>query len=649
MFKPFIVPISVFFIFALLFNGCTPILEFGKEKDYTSLEHQEFEALSDIRQIFEQMDGIDAALYFRKEDFTSLVNKSFEKFTQNFIHLDAPDFSKVTFGSARLDLSHQKIRSEIKFSFEVDALKRKIFGHLSADHKLQAGINAFYLNTNFNEIVLDKIEGLSSVKENSQNREIIGASVKSFMQMLNIEITNLPLAIPVDMNILSNINSKDMAFSPDYTLHSARAVNMQTKMEIYLPYVSKKGVAFFGSSKLRHVKEKTQIESLSVLRDSLNENLDLALSDSMEISLDTLQQYSSFYISKRYLSKQMNYSLKAMDLRVINKFFLKSGKDNRIQKDIYFFNKDSLPSCEGVKTECSKLLEPCEQKCEQKFGVHRCEKCDKITNPFGQVRCMSKIEACKSKEELLTYECHKRESRCDVQSNAILASCETKNSASIKICNAKTEKFQFENDEIVLAQLNLYFDLDNSYAVQRINKMIFDKELNSLEVIRDIHISVDSRIQLTLLNNDNNDINCSLEIDEALLVHSQVDQVQETKVLPLSIEIATDGKMFIKAIGKENFVSETLNNSPFETLMQTNGFNLQCTYQGMAMKPIRSEVLLNKKDIPAALNVLLGEVELEFQEEFSFEIAPVRLGTDILLYPTMESKAIGFSRQTHFN
>ena len=67
------------------------------------------------------------------------------------------------------------------------------------------------------------------------------------------------------------------------------------------------------------------------------------------------------------------------------------------------------------------------------------------------------------------------------------------------------------------------------------------------------------------------------------------------------------------------------------------------------MKEIGATELLRLKDIPYGLNSMLGDIEIEFEEEeLSFIISPVRLDKDILFYPTMEKGAIGFSRQAHF-
>ena len=69
----------------------------------------------------------------------------------------------------------------------------------------------------------------------------------------------------------------------------------------------------------------------------------------------------------------------------------------------------------------------------------------------------------------------------------------------------------------------------------------------------------------------------------------------------------------------------------------------------MPLEAISSLQLLAQKDIPYALNAMLGEVELAFEEEeLSFVISPVILNENIMFYPTMEEKSISFSRQAHF-
>jgi hypothetical protein len=155
-------------------------------------------------------------------------------------------------------------------------------------------------------------------------------------------------------------------------------------------------------------------------------------------------------------------------------------------------------------------------------------------------------------------------------------------------------------------------------------------------------------VGLEVSANHNNEINCSVGLDEALLIHSYNDRLQEKKELPVVTQKREDGALLLKAISKENFFSLHLKNAPYEKMMKTKGFDLHCSYQGMPMHPIAPEKLLATKDIPYGLKGLFGEVGFKFEEEFSFVIAPVRLGDDILLYPTMEPDAIGFSRQAHF-
>ena len=633
-----------------MLSGCAPVLGPHDDVEYSLDERKELEALRNTDRLFDQMKDLDVVLYFTKEDFSTLINETFKNFSEHFVHLDAPGFSKVSFEEIQLHLSNQSARSRIGFSFEVDALKRQIFGYLIAEHKLQAGTDEFRVSTHFDEIILDRIDENEELEENSENRELIAASVKNFMHTLNIETINTPLVIPVDMNVLKNINGKDILSSADYKLHSARAVNMQTKMEIYLPYISEEGVVLLGASELKEPKIKESSENLAELHQLLKSKIDSALLEKMGISLETLQKYSSYYMSKEFLANQMNKALSKMDLRIINKSFLKIPEaEKHFTKDILFFDRERLPSCEGVKAECKDRLRSCEGQCQQKHGAHNCIQCDNMTNPFEQVRCISNLEACKSKEEFHLYECHKRENLCELENNEIQTSCDIENLNSVAQCTEKKEKLLFVNDEIVLAKLNIDFDIANSYAVQRIGQIIFDESLERLEVIRDIHISVDSKLKVGLIHGRYDDINCSLEMNEALLTHSQFDYVEQKIELPLFTQRAKDGKMMIKAISRPDFISVSLKNRPYEKLLQRKEFVLQCRYQGMPMEAISAGELLKKKDIPNGLDAMLGEIELHFEEEeLSFVISPVKLGSDTLLYPTMEAKAVGFSRQANF-
>jgi len=641
---------SALIIVSLFILGCSPKFGYEIEGEYTQAQLKERDYLNKTYKLLDNMHSFDTALYLNKMDFTTLIGHSFSNFEKHFTSLDAPGFSKASFGKMHLELNAGKIVSKLDFSFEVDALQRKIFGHLISKHTLKAGKNRFVLNTNFDEIILERIDETKALEEVNEDKVLIAKSVKSFLHILNVEIINMPLSIEVDMNILEGINGKDIVKAKDYKLHSASAVNMHTKMDSYVPLICKKGVALIGASELKSSNTYQEEMNLARLRKKLSMKIDSALEQSMGIDLETLQKYSSYYVSKSYLSKQINKALAKTDLRTIHKFFLNiAEEEGSIQKDIYFFDKAQLPSCEGVKTDCSTLLNKCDRQCLKKYSGQSCQHCDKVNNPFEQVRCMSALEACKSKDELRLYECNKHEDRCSVDNEEIKTECEVKNLTKVSMCKEDKQKLLFINDEIVLAQLKLSLDIVNSYAVQRIRKISFDKAFDSLEVNRDTHVSVDSKVMAELVNSKEEDINCSLKMKGPLLTHSIADYVNEVREVRILSQRVKDGNLMIKAISKPTFKSISFDAKPYEKLLLDENFSVQCSYKNMPMQEIKNANLLKAKDIPHRLNIMQGELELQFdEEELSFLISAVRLDKNILFYPTMEKKAIVFSRQAHF-
>lgn len=638
-----------FMILLILLAACVP--QPKQRFDYNAEQQKSLEQLRKMNTLFMGMEGVDVVLYLSKEDFSDVVSQSFDRFVEHFSHLDAAGFSDVSFGHLKIELLGQSIVSEVAFSLEIDALKRKIFGHVRSHHTLSAGKDEFVLSTTFDEIVLDGFDLSEAPEENSENRQIIATSVKGFLHMLNGEILNAPLNIPVDMNILQNINGRDIFASRDHTLHSAKSVNVPTKMKAYLPYVCEKGVAFIGASNVNKVsgRDNQPVDDMH-LHESLKAGIDRELREKMGISLDTLQKHSSYYASKSYLARQMNYALEHTDLRLIKKFFLSIDEsDQNMSKEIYFFNKGSLPACEGVKEDCSSRLKTCQRQCSKTYGIHSCQQCAGITNPFSHVRCMSALEKCKTKEELHLYECHKRENRCEEENLQIRNRCEIENLEKVAVCKEKKEELVFEDDHLLLTALHVSFDIANSYLVQKVGNIRFDETLSSLEVKREIHLSVDSRVELALKGTHSPDVNCSLGMREALLTHSVFDTAQESKTLPLLSQRRTDGTLMLISVDTASFLDVRLNNTPYERLLGRDDFSLECSYQGMDLSPIKAEKLLRREEIPSELAAMFSEITLEFDEEsFTFPISPVKIAEDIYLYPTMEKQAIGFSRQAHF-
>ncbi len=643
---------SLLFIVMLFYiSGCTLIPKPQKSREYFPSQQRALSELKKTQALFDRMQGIDAALYLNETDFSALVGKAFNDFSQRLEELEPEEFSKVDLGEINLNFSNQQLLSQIDFSFEVPSLKIKLHGQLNAEHSLQIGADEFMLSTKFNEIVLESADEKEKLEENGENKNRIARAVKNFMHRINLEIINTPLRIPVDMNILAHINGKDILHSDNYKFHSANPVNMQTKMQIYLPYITKKGLVLLGSSRLKESeKERISTNELEQLSAALQEQINLGLSETMDISLDTLQGHSSFYMSKAYLARQMNLALDATDLRIINSFFLKiAEQEQTFSKEIYFFGKEHLPSCEEVRVDCKEQLFVCDRNCSESYGVHQCVSCEGMNNPFEKVRCMSKYEACKSQQELRLYECHKEENRCAVQNTEIETKCAVENLERVAGCNEKKEKLLFSNGEILLSKILFSFKIDSSYAVQRIRQISLDPELKNLKTLRDIHISVDSRLTAETKKSPIPDIECRLGISAPILTHSQSDYVSQKKERSLSIQRGEEGEMLLKAISRPDFLSVHLKNSVYDQLLASEEFVLRCDYQNIPMEPIPAEKLLDKKDIPYALNVLLGEIELEFkEEELSFNISPVKIGEELYLYPVMEKKAIGFSRQSSF-
>ncbi len=636
-------------IATLLISACTPLFE-DQFRDYSHDEHAQAIQLQKAHADLMRIKDIDIALHLNKELFSGLANRSFKAFNDTFKTLHSGEFSNVSFGEIEFYLSRQQALSKLEFSFEVDALERKVFGYIKAKHRLSAGRDEFLIDTNFDEIVIERIENDEIFKKNSAKSHLISSSVKSFMKALNTEMLHSPLSIPVDMNVLKEINGKKMFYASDYKLHSARPLHMLTKMKMYMPYIYEEGVVFLGASELKTIQEKNSSESnTETLWRGLKDKIDRALDHSMGVSLETIQKSSSCYISKAYLSKQMNLSLKKMDLRVIKKPLVKlAGKRNSFSKEMVLEDKKGLPACDEAKRDCSSLMQSCERACTRNYGAHNCEDCSTL-NPFERVRCVSRQEACKSKEELLMYECKRSEQRCQQKNDESSRQCEIENSRLVSQCVEKKENLAFEGGSLTFAKLAFNFDVINAYAVQRIRNIVFDDTFDTLEISKDIHVSMDSRTRLDLLDAEESDFNCSLAIKEPLFTHSYADHTGERKRLSLCTKSLDNGFLSIKAKVQAHNMTINLSHSPYENLLSGDTFSLHCLYQDIPMSSLSKNSLLKKEEIPPALQAMTGELELIFETEvISFLIAPISLHKDTLLYPSMDIKAVSFRDENLF-
>ena len=623
-------------------TACAPLFE-TRQAEYSHSKQRELNKLKEAYSTFGSMKSIDVVLHIDKSDLSSLVNRSLKKFSKHFAELNAGEFSNVSFDDLELHLNTQQAHSELGFSFYIDALKRNIYGQIKAKHEFNVGRDQFVLSTNFDEIIIDRIENNSALNKNDENRHLISSSVKSFMHTLNKEMSNSPLTIAVDMNILKGVNGKDIVSSPDYKLHSAKPVNIPTKMKVYMPFIYGEGIVLLGASELKNNNEKLYLkEDRTYLWMGLNKKIDLALNEEMGIGLERLENETSYYVRKTYLSKQMNFALKDTDLRSINKSLLQI-KDQTFSKDIYFSDEYSLPSCEKVKKDCFESLQICARECDVNYGMHKCEDCSKLNNPFEKVRCISDLEACKSKEELHLYECLKEEDRCRLANTQSDNQCRKDNVERMAQCEEKKERLPFVNDRVQLAELHLKYSVSNSYAIQHIHRIRFDEDLSELEVQRNFHVSVDSSLKFALESAGTEDVNCSLRRESPLFVHSSADRMNTLRRVSVSTKHLSDGAMMIKAISKEKNMPIKLENSPLDRLLESQHFLLSCSYQNMPLTEITVEELLIRDEI---IGVISGELSLRFEDEkLSFRVSPIKVGKDLLFYPSMQEKAILFSRK----
>jgi len=606
--------VILFSFILLLLTACAPKTNKVDDLDFIVLENRDIKDLQKLYISYHKLKNIDVSVFLKNQDLSILLNDSFKGFSRKFSENNTSQFSNVVFEKLILNISQQSLRSEVKFSFEFNDNKQKLFGHIKADHHVKAGSNQFILETKFNEIILDKVDG-SVIHDDEKSAKLISEAVKNFVHNLNIAIINSPLSIPVDMNVLSGINENNIYKADDYSTHWVQPVHIKTKMKIFVPYFSEDGLLLLGSSEEKEQEIKPS-NDISRLPSILKKLIDEKLNKDMGTSLHQVQKYSSYYISKKYMAAQMNKALDYIDMRVINKFFMHiDEKDQGISKNVYFFDKNNLPSCEGVKTDCKQRLQNCNKHCPMKYGIQNCTRCEKINNPFEKVRCLSKVEGCRSSQEKLLYSCHKNENSCIATNTETEKICEIENLQKVSICREKKDELKFINDEIVLARLHINYSIPSSYAVQRLRRIHFNETLSTVEITRNIHLSMESKISLLMQYSHYADINCSFGIDQDQLTHSEFDHVDQKRTLPLITESISDGSLVLSAVSKPSFRSTKLKNSPYEELIKNRNFALRCTYQGMPMEPISAEKLLEKREIPYKLNPMLAEIELPFKED----------------------------------
>ena len=635
-------------LLSFLISGCTSLFSPEKNKPLV-WKPKASKALQNTDENFRQMAAIDAVLFIPKNDLNIHVSDSLNKILSIFKEIKTEDFSNVTFSSVDFTIVQQQIFSSFVFSFNIDGIKEKMSGRIFAEHSFRAGCDQFILSTEFQKIETDEIQQKKELSQSDENKALIASVFKRFLHLLKIEVLTTPLNIPVQMNILEGVNGKDILSTKDYKLRSAKPVNMLTKMRTYMPYMHKDGLALLGASELNQDTVSTETD-MNIMSENLNVDINKELDKSLGISLETLEKGVSYYISKAYLSKQMNLALVDMQISLVNPSIIKMDEHNHnISKSIYLDDKNLLPSCENIKEDCSSKLKTCDMKCPLNYGIEHCEDCSKINNPFEKVRCVSAQEACKTTQELHLYECNKNEDKCAVKNSEIERACEIDNAFLIAQCQEKKDALMSLQEIVELSNLNISFQPINAYAVQNVHELHFDNDLQVLAVSRDLHISMDSSLKVQSTTQEHKDIECSIRLSSDINVTSFSDLKGLTRQIKLFTRVRPDGHMLLKGIGETDFQTLTLLKSPFSQLIQNKDFSLECTYQGMPMSSISAQELLNKKDIPYALNIMLGEMELNFdEEEFTFVISPVRLNRETVLYPIMEDKSIGFTQQGKF-
>jgi hypothetical protein len=178
---------------------------------------------------------------------------------------------------------------------------------------------------------------------------------------------------------------------------------------------------------------------------------------------------------------------------------------------------------------------------------------------------------------------------------------------------------------------------------------VFDGKLSNLQVHRNLHVSVDSRVDLDVKNTQNKEISCTLEGENPLFVYSSADHVNLHRNLPILTKVLADGTLMIKAESRENLMQITLENSPYAMLLEPDNLVVNCNFQNMPLGTFPAEQIVNKESVPQALEAMLGDITLKFEaEELSFRVSPVKIGEGLFLYPRMQEQAIGFTRQAHF-
>lgn len=644
--------ILVIILCCLISSGCTVLSnEVNKNWPPLTTKQQQLQAINESNE--NRITQADAMLFLSSEDFIKLTKEASNIYLKK---ISGKNIGNTSIEEINIiNISPVKQGALISGAFKLNLLKYniKISGEITGIAAVAAQDNQIKIFPAFSHIKLNAISLSDEIKllKNFGNAAAINFTtnvLNEFVGNINGSIAKDPIIIPIDLIFSKNINPENLTKSIIPAPSINKELNVTVSMNSYLPLIDEQGIIFLATNKKENRKPiHNNSGDLNSVFSDYSEYVTHITSTQLDVNLDQLRN-TTFLVNKKYFSTIFNKATEGLAIEFKKSDFIEIPEnDRKFNQPVEFHKPDRLPSCHGLYTDCATCTQ---DSCSGPCRTDNCEDCTPRRFPYvPNPLCLARSAACQAENAARIAGCTicrttaiSEKAICD----AGVVACRVLREAKVAECKALREGTKIINDLKNLANLDGEFSVKNSNLHATASQLKFNDDLSKFSIVGDIHASADTWLKVHVTPNALGHIACLFPFQKTLETYASASINDKNFTASIKTIANINNSITLKAVTDPVIAQVNLMPPPYFQLIQDPLFILNCSFLTMAMPTIAGVELLAKKDVPDALKLMFGELQINIEsKEFDIEIKPVSIGigdNKLILKPTINPKTIGF-------
>lgn len=671
-------------ILLVLSSGCTTISDKINEEwpPITSYDQRNMVVNKASQIISDPHFQADFVANLTEQAIQTHSQKSIDEYIKQISLVSVDGLSEIKVHRAEFRFINQAIRFHVEMAFTIDALKLPVLASAEGDVAVENGTNMVRLRPALSHIKLspaNKVREWWNFRHQLNHGLISGTSalLKQYINNVNGEAFKQGIEIHYSVNALKHFSPKDVASKPNVQVSGNDIEVTFDTLPNAVSFVNDNGLLIIASTKAVAEPDIEVVGSVSETEFEENNQryraaVEKVLGDSFGQANYLNRSETGALIRSGYLASKINETLDDMRISIKLSNFLQVPDPNKpvghntFFQDIAVHDKQSLPKCTGLRKPFrgEKCDDPCHypyDSCNSGCNLSNCDYGCKWSRPDRCAReaackveretrravCQARDASCKLEQDVRRENCSRKNTECKVSREAARVLHDAENEARVAKCNTDRLALKLVDGLVKLGEIHGEYWVDNSQLSSTITKIAVSEDISKASITSDIDAGLDTRLRVWINPEGIGHLACLFSFRKTLETHATFSQPNRVINADIHTRKNDKGGIELVAVTEPQLIKASLSPSPYQQLVDDDGFNLNCTFLSIGLPIVAGTQLLKEGRLGDGLASMFGRARITLDsQEFKFEIQPIDISlmeSNIRLLPEWEEKSIGFT------